>query len=180
MFLMCSTGILGNVLTCKHELSEGEQPTTVVVACTGTALTVEVDPVHEVVAERLVELIDIDDGSLKRGDVLLEDVDAGAITVACLLAVHPGNIVKIAIDTVIELDERSCALTGCNERIPSAHKLHGDHLDDLCSPALLLGNLQVVRNEGLAPFHLLCDGIHCIEVNIPLLTLMQYGVSVAN
>ena len=48
---------------------------------------------------------------------------------------------KIALNTVIELDERSCAFTGCNERIPPAHQLHGDHLDDLSSSALLLSDL---------------------------------------
>ena len=51
-----------DVLSCHHELGKAEEPTTVVVACTRTALTVEVNPVDEVVAERLVELVGELDG----------------------------------------------------------------------------------------------------------------------
>ena len=53
------------LLSRHHELSKAEKPTTIVVTCARTAFTVEINPVDEVVTERLVELVGKLDGTGK-------------------------------------------------------------------------------------------------------------------
>ena len=54
-----------DVLSRHHELSKAEKPTTIVVTCARTTFTVEINPVDEVVTERLVELVGKLDGTGK-------------------------------------------------------------------------------------------------------------------
>ena len=91
-----------DVLAGNHELREAVEPATIIVTRSGRTLTVEKDPVDEVVAEGLIELISILEWGSTGGNILFEHIDPRVITLPCLLAIHAVDIIEIPFQAILE------------------------------------------------------------------------------
>ena len=170
--------IVSDVLAGNHEFREAVEPATIIVTRSGRTLTVEKDPIDEVVAEGLIELISILEWGSTGGNILFEHIDPRVITLPCLLAIHAVDIIEIPLQAILE-EYISTGIVGLNPRIPSLHELTAHYIDNLSSAPVAFSNTKFCTDAVLLTPHRVGGRVECIEIDIPLFAFVEFGVGVA-